>query len=140
MQSEKVDSRRGTFLRRRFSSKWTHKETRRSESERGPFGLHLLSVSPEPLIELVFVHGLGGGSVKTWQKGGDPRLFWPRHWLPMEPEFRHANIYTFGYESDWKSSEPSVLGIHDFGQALFEEMRSAPSLRQNGKVCLGVSF
>ena len=41
----------------------------------GPLGLNLLHSPPEPLIDFIFVHGLRGGSIKTWTKGGDPRLF-----------------------------------------------------------------
>ncbi|KFA45454.1 hypothetical protein S40293_10153 [Stachybotrys chartarum IBT 40293] len=131
---DREEHRRHLFLRRRFSSKWTQKKEALTDTEaRGPLGLRLLVASAEPLIDIIFVHGLRGGSIKTWQKGTDPRLFWPQHWLPTEPEFRNASIHTFGYDSDWKSSEPSVLSIHDFGQALYEEMRSSPTLRRNAK-------
>ncbi|KAI9158094.1 Vegetative incompatibility protein [Paramyrothecium foliicola] len=133
-QDPKEEKRRTSFLRRRFSSKWSQKKEHASEeSIRGPLGLQLLFASPEPLVEIVFVHGLRGGSVKTWQKGNDPRLFWPQHWLPTEPDFRNASIHSFGYESDWKSSAPSILSVHDFGQALYEELRTSASLRQNPK-------
>lgn len=134
-RDDKDEERRTSFLRRRFSSIWMQKtEDATSEDVRGPLGLRLLSASPEPMIEIIFVHGLRGGSVKTWQKGRDPRLFWPQHWLPSEAEFRNASIYSFGYEADWKSSQPSVLSVHDFGQALYEEIRSSSLLRRNPKV------
>lgn len=136
-QDDKDEQRRTSFLRRRFSSMWTQKtENATDEDVRGPLGLRLLFASPEPMIEIIFVHGLRGGSVKTWQKGRDQRLFWPQHWLPSEPEFRNASIHSFGYEADWKSSQPSVLSIHDFGQALYEEIRSSSILRRNPKVDL----
>ncbi|KAI0436943.1 NACHT and WD domain protein [Xylaria telfairii] len=70
-----------------------------------PFGLRLLHASPQPLIDIIFVHGLRGGSSKTWRKGDDVR-------------------------SDWGSLNPSVLNVHDFWQALYEELRSSPNLRQ----------
>lgn len=134
-RDDRDDLRRTSFLRRRFSSIWAQKKEGASDDDvRGPLGLRLLSASPEPMIEVIFVHGLRGGSVKTWQKGRDPRLFWPQHWLPMEAEFRNASIHSFGYDSDWKSSERSPLSINDFGQALYEEMRSSPFLRRNSKV------
>lgn len=104
------------------------------DDARGAVGLRLLHSSPEPLINLVFVHGLRGGSTKTWRKGSDPRLFWPQYWLPAESGFRNANIYSFGYESDWASTKSSILNVHDFGQSLFEEMRNSPSLRNNDNV------
>ncbi|KAH7324593.1 hypothetical protein B0I35DRAFT_164775 [Stachybotrys elegans] len=130
-QDDRDDQRRSSFLSRRFSSIWTESAT--EEGTRGPLGLRLLFASPEPMVEIIFVHGLCGGSVKTWQKGQDPRLFWPQHWLPSEAEFRRANIHSFGYDADWKKSQPSILGIHDFGQALYEEIRSSPALRRNPK-------
>ncbi|ORY60895.1 NACHT and WD domain protein [Pseudomassariella vexata] len=119
-----------SFLRRRFSSAWVQR--RRSgdeEGTRGPLGLHLLFSSPEPLIDVIFVHGLRGGSIKSWRKGTDPRFFWPQCWLPVEPGFRHANIHSFGYDSDWGSTKPSILNVHDFGRSLYEEMRVSPHLR-----------
>jgi hypothetical protein len=104
------------------------------DDARGAVGLRLLHSSPEPLINLVFVHGLRGGSTKTWRKGSDPRLFWPQYWLPVESGFHNASIYSFGYESDWASTKPSILNVHDFGQSLFEEMRNLPLLRNNDNV------
>lgn len=85
-------------------------------------------------MDLIFVHGLRGGSVKTWQKGKDPRFFWPQFWLPMEPEFNNVNIHSFGYDADWASSKASILNVHDFGQSLLEEMRNSPSLINNSSV------
>jgi hypothetical protein len=136
IERETKDEKRHTlFLRRRFSSKWSQKSVPVNDEDiRGPLGLQLLFASPEPLVDIIFVHGLRGGSVKTWQKGNDPRLFWPQHWLPTEPDFRNASIHSFGYESNWKSLEPSILSVHDFGQALYEELRSSISLRRNPKV------
>lgn len=126
---------RVSFLRQRFGSTSAQKtEAPAGKKVLGPLGLRLLSASQEPLIEIVFVHGLRGGSVKTWQKGSDPSLFWPQEWLPNEAEFRNARIYSFGYEADFKSSEPSFLSVNDFGQALYEEIRSSPLLSRNPKV------
>ncbi|KAK4154703.1 hypothetical protein C8A00DRAFT_42579 [Chaetomidium leptoderma] len=79
------------------------------EDARGPTGLRLLHASAQPLVDLIFVHGLRGGSVKTWRKGVDPAAFWPQCWLPSEPGLEHVNIYSFGYDSDWASTEPSIL-------------------------------
>ncbi|VUC20622.1 unnamed protein product [Clonostachys rosea] len=123
---------RASFISRRWGSRWTQKEVPDSQDSRGPLGLRLLAASPEPLIEVVFVHGLRGGSIKTWQKGSDHRLFWPQHWLPLETEFRNANIHSFGYESDWRSLQSSnILGLNDFGQALYQELKSSPTFRRN---------
>ncbi|KAI1196726.1 NACHT and WD domain protein [Nemania serpens] len=120
------------FRQRRFPLRWNQKrQDTHQDVARGPFGLRLLHASPQPLVDIVFVHGLRGGSSKTWRKGDDPILFWPQHWLPLEPDLRNASIHSFGYDSDWGSSNPSVLNVHDFGQTLYEELRSSPYLRQN---------
>lgn len=122
------------FLKRRFSSAWAQKrQTNDEDSSRGPLGLRLLHSAPQPLIDVVFVHGLRGGSTKTWRKGNDPRLSWPQHWLPMEPDLGHASIHSFGYESDWGSTSPSILNVHDFGRALYEEIKASPFIRGRAK-------
>jgi hypothetical protein len=107
-------------LRKRLTTLWSRKKSQPTtddsvEDLRGPFGLRLLHASPEPLIELIFVHGLRGGSIKTWRKGEDYRLFWPKFFLPTDPEFRNASIYSFGYDSDWAgwgSSKHSILSTY----------------------------
>lgn len=127
-------------LRKRFTSTWAKKQDNISDDEegqdgsRGPLGLRLLHSSPEPLIDVIFVHGLRGGSVKTWRKGSDPRSFWPKLWLPLEAGLGNANVHSFGYESDWASTKSSILSIHDFGQSLLEEMRNSPYLREDSHV------
>lgn len=132
-------SRPALFLKKRFTSTWARKQDAGNDSDdnegaRGPLGLRLLHYSPEPLIELVFVHGLRGGSLKTWRKGNDPRNVWPQLWLPLESGLQNANIHSFGYNSDWASTKSSVLDIHDFGQSLLEEMRNSPYLRDGKQV------
>lgn len=127
-------------LKKRFTSTWAKKQDVGCDDEtqdgsRGPLGLRLLHSSPEPLIDIIFVHGLRGGSIKTWRKGSDPRNFWPKLWLPLESGLGNANIHSFGYESDWASTKSSFLSIHDFGQSLLEEMRNSPCLREDTKVC-----
>lgn len=124
-----------SFLRRRFSPAWVQKrQDEDKDSSRGALGLVLLHASPQPLVDIVFVHGLRGGSTKTWRKGTDPRTFWPKHWLPMDPELCHASIYSFGYDSDWGSTKASILDVNDFGRALYQEMRLHPMLRQKPNV------
>ena len=51
----------------------------------GPLGLNLLYAPSEPLIDFIFVHGLRGGSRKTWSKTKDVNHYWPQQWLPLEP-------------------------------------------------------
>jgi hypothetical protein len=80
----------------------------------GPYGLTLLHTPLEPLIDVVFVHGLRGGSVKTWRKLDDDQNFWPQAWLPHEPDLQNIRVHTFGYNSDWGERRGSSMNIHDF--------------------------
>ena len=126
---------------RRWGTNWVasrRKSDDPGEGIRGEPGLRLLHSSPEPLVDLIFVHGLRGGSVKTWRKGTDPRYFWPQCWLPLEKGFENANIHSFGYDSDWGTAKQSVLNIHDFGRALYEEMRASQYLRRQAEVGSGM--
>ena len=104
-----------------------------AEEIRGPFGLNLLSAPAEPLVDFVFIHGLGGGSRKTWSKTSDPASFWPKEWLPQDPEFQHVRIHSFGYDADWSSRRESVLDIHDFAKGLLAALQGSPVIRRSAK-------
>jgi len=124
---------------RRWSSNWVAARRRFEDPEEGihgELGLRPLHISSESLIDFVFVHGLKGGSVKTWRKGTDPRYFWPKYWLPLEHGFENASIHSFGYDSDWGAARQSILNVQDFGKALFEELRTSHHLRNHSPVCL----
>lgn len=96
---------------------------------KGPVGLTTIA-QPEgnAIVDLIFVHGLNGGSFSTWTHGGNLALFWPRAWLPRDEEFRDARIHTFGYNSSW--SHPSVLDIEDFAMALLGAVKDCPHMRK----------
>ena len=106
------------------------------EELKGPIGLHALSFGSEPLVDLIFVHGLGGGSRKTWCKFGKPENYWPKEWLPRDPEFRRTRVHTFGYQADW-NRRSSVLDIHDFARGLISSIQTDPAIRKsNSKLVL----
>lgn len=111
------------------------KEDEETEESQQRVGLQLLHACPEPLIDIVFVHGLKGHPVKTWRESGKPRSLWPQYWLPEDPEFQHVNVHTFGYEAEVARGS-SILNVADFGQTLLEEMRNSPHLRNNENVCV----
>lgn len=98
------------------------------EDIRGPLGLSLLHSPDEPQIDFVFVHGLRGGSRKTWSATESIRSFWPQEWLPLEPGFENVRIHSFGYNSDWGDGKVSQLTVHDFGQALLGEIMNSPTI------------
>ncbi|KAL1838860.1 hypothetical protein VTJ49DRAFT_2113 [Mycothermus thermophilus] len=92
----------------------------------GSLGLNLLFCPTEPLLELVFVHGLGGGSIKTWCFAEDVTKFWPKEWLPKESGFGNIRIYSYGYDADWQASKStSTINVHDFGRELLEKIRNS---------------
>lgn len=101
---------------------------------KGPLGMNMLFTPPEPLIDYVFVHGLGGGSTQTWCFAEDPSYFWPKAWLSMEPAFRHVRISSFGYNADWMDGKETKLNLHDFGRSLLESIRTSPYLRTSETV------
>ncbi|KAH8778620.1 hypothetical protein F5883DRAFT_626595 [Diaporthe sp. PMI_573] len=99
-------------------------------------GLHVLHEPQAASLDIIFVHGLGGDSRRTWSKNHDPALFWPELWLPFEPGISTARILTFGYDANWRGASRSVSNISDFAKELLFEMRFAKG-RSNGDLSLG---
>ena len=96
------------------------------EDTKGPLGLTTIHKPlGEVVADMIFVHGCGGGSRKTWSKNEDPALFWPGEWLSNEPQFRNVRIHTFGYSDNEKSSN---LDVPDFAKSLLECFTSAPGI------------
>lgn len=102
-----------------------------NEEFKGPLGLNLLHTVPEPRIDFIFVHGLGGGSRKTWSKTPDPYHYWPKEWMSRDPEFSCARVHSFGYKADWAERRSSFLDIHDFSLALLGEIHCNPDIRRS---------
>ncbi|KAK1244024.1 hypothetical protein MKX08_002162 [Trichoderma sp. CBMAI-0020] len=115
-----------------------HTNTDTSEAEgqeADSLGLHTL-YDPTPnstIADIIFIHGLGGHSKKTWSSSSTPRSFWPQDWLPIEPGFGNVRIHSFGYKADWgkKWQQQSILNIHDFAESLIGGLRNHPSIRRD---------
>ena len=103
------------------------------EDGKGPFGLTTL-FDPQSLAiaDLVFVHGLAGGSRSTWTKSNNPSLYWPKEWLPQDPSFQDVRIHSFGYNSSWGNE--SILNILDFAKALLVSIQDCPLIPRNTDV------
>ena len=101
------------------------------DDPKGPLGLTLLHSPPDPLIELVFVHGLGGGSRKTWSKTSFVAHYWPQEWIPKDPAFKDVRIHSFGYDSDWAKGKENCLNIHHFGKSLLGELSISPCMKDS---------
>lgn len=105
-------------------------------------GLTLIHTCPEPLVDLIFVHGMGGTPRKTWSWQRDPQNFWPA-WLGRDAELCKSRIFTFGYNADF-SGQHTPLNILDFAKDLLFRMKThssaqIPSDRPVGEVSLLIS-
>ncbi|MCJ1405745.1 hypothetical protein MMC11_008975 [Xylographa trunciseda] len=98
------------------------------DNPKGPLGLTLLHSPSEPLIDFVFVHGLGGGSRKTWSKTSSITHYWPQEWLPKDSAFNDVRVHSYGYNSDWAKGKDNCLNIHHLGKSLLGEMSISPFL------------
>ena len=97
------------------------------EDSKGPLGLTTLYAPDNATVaDLIFVHGLGGGSRSTWTKSTETGSFWPQEWLPRDPGFQSTRIHTFGYNSDW--DKESILNIHDFAKSLLGSIQDCPTI------------
>lgn len=100
-------------------------------SFKGPLGLTTLHEPPggTAIVDIVFVHGLNGGSQSTWSKGNASSHFWPREWLPKDPAFEDVRIHTFGYTAGLGKA---ILSVDDFARTLLAEVKDSPSINQDG--------
>jgi pimeloyl-ACP methyl ester carboxylesterase len=87
----------------------------------------------EPLVDLIFVHGLHGGSFKTWRKREEKNYFWPGEWLSTDSEFQNVRIHTFGYPAEWSDFKASNANVSDFGSSLYGALISSPHLSRRHK-------
>ncbi|KAK4209026.1 hypothetical protein QBC37DRAFT_431000 [Rhypophila decipiens] len=146
--ADKTRDRRGTFslslpLRRLKSTSPSRSSDESSLSRattlgddgiddtRGPLGLNLLFSPSEVEVDLIFVHGLGGGSRKTWSKTDMLRDFWPAEWLPKDPGFSRVRIHSYGYDSNWAKGNNSCLNIHHFGKSFLIELSTSPHIENS---------
>ncbi|KAI0158724.1 NACHT and WD domain-containing protein [Pestalotiopsis sp. NC0098] len=117
-----------TFTLRNLTKRNKNSEEAHSVSHgKGPLGLTTLwSPSESGIADVVFIHGLNGGSQSTWTYNGDKTTFWPKEWLPEDSAFQDVRLHSFGYSSGW--SHASILNINDFAQALLASIQDAPQI------------
>ncbi|KAL8712658.1 MAG: hypothetical protein Q9220_003190 [cf. Caloplaca sp. 1 TL-2023] len=99
---------------------------RSAERHADPLGLNVIHDPDDGnhSVDIIFVHGLGGTSQKTWSRNRDVDFFWPREWLPWEPGFERARILSFGYNAHFASSgRDNILNIADFAKNLLFGMK-----------------
>ncbi|KAI0966346.1 WD40 repeat-like protein [Xylaria arbuscula] len=133
LRSDRFPNLLRSWRLRRAPSAGSSKAASTHEIAHGPLGLNLLFEPSEPKLEIVFVHGLKGGSRKTWSLDPtDSMTYWPKEWLPFEHGFRHARIHSFGYDSDWSKSAASTLTVHDFALALLADLKHSQAIKRDG--------
>lgn len=93
-----------------------------SSSTSNPLGLTLIHAFPEPLMDLIFVHGLGGTSIGTWSWERDPSNFW-LPWLARDAELSRSRIFTYGYDASL-TGPYTTLNILDFSKDLLFRMKT----------------
>ncbi|KAF1982271.1 hypothetical protein K402DRAFT_415046 [Aulographum hederae CBS 113979] len=103
-----------------FALSSTQSPRRGSEPNAEPLGLFLVQNPPEPIADLILVHGLGGSSLKTWSWKRNPDLFWPA-WLKDEVDLSNIRIFSFGYNANF-AGQNSVYSIMDFAKSLLLHM------------------
>lgn len=60
-------------------------------------GLRVLHEPPNPIVDIIFIHGLTGNSFDTWFEEGST-TYWPKHLLSKDVP--NARIMAFGYDAD----------------------------------------
>ncbi|KAI4158780.1 MAG: hypothetical protein LQ342_007127 [Letrouitia transgressa] len=74
-------------------------------------------------VDLIFLHGLGGASIKTWCKEYDRSLCWPKYWLPEDLGLQNVRVLTFGYNAEVLSKTKTKANISDFAKGLLAAMK-----------------
>jgi len=70
------------------------------------------------VCDVVFVHGLGGGSHSTW-RGDGAETFWPS-WIGAD--FPTAGVWTLGYHADVSAWTNESMPLADRGTAILETL------------------
>ncbi|KAI9713377.1 MAG: hypothetical protein M1812_006655 [Candelaria pacifica] len=98
-----------------------------SEEEYGLFTLHDLPHDQSSALDIVAVHGLGGGWRKTWNDA-ESRKNWLRDYLPrqLESQGRQARVLSYGYNSGGILSK-AVGNIDDVAQELLVRLQGRRS-------------
>jgi hypothetical protein len=113
--SDGISSKDGQFEPTLGQSRGTKK------TSADPLGLNAVSLPPTPLVDIIFIHGLGGSSLRTWSWNHDTRHLW-LHWLADEPTLSSARVWAYGY-SGGVDGFSNALNIHDFAKDLLFKLK-----------------
>ncbi|KAM7215743.1 hypothetical protein V8F06_008853 [Rhypophila decipiens] len=108
---------------------------RSSSPSHNRLGLSTVHSHPEPVVDIIFVHGLGGKSRSTWSWQYDPQKFWPL-WLAEEVQLSKTRIFTFGYNADI-AGQTTPSNILDFSRQLLFQMKTYSGDEASGSAPIG---
>lgn len=69
------------------------------QSKINQIGLTQIYASPDPKVDIVFVHGLNGHPYSTWASKSGSNVFWPADLLPDILASKQVRILTYGYNA-----------------------------------------
>jgi WD40 repeat protein/pimeloyl-ACP methyl ester carboxylesterase len=99
-----------------------HQRQRSEDRRDDPLGLIVLNTPDHRTVDILFIHGLGGTSLRSWCRDRDLDNLWPQLWLPHE--LPTARILTFGYNTHFASKkEQASSTIGDFATDLLFRMK-----------------
>ena len=75
--------------------------------------------SSSRVCDVVFVHGLGGGSHSTWMASEAAQGFWPS-WIGSD--FANVGVWTLGYRADVSAWTSESMPLADRGTAILETL------------------
>jgi hypothetical protein len=73
--------------------------------------------NPERVLDVVFVHGLGGSARSTWHPKDQPDHFWP---LWLGEDFPNIGIWTLGYAASVSRWKEESMPLADRGISVLE--------------------
>lgn len=123
-----------SFLSRTFTRSGSETNDEH-HSSKGPLGLttlHEPGSGQSVIADIIFVHGLNGGSQSTWSKGNNDTNYWPKAWLPVDDAFCDVRVHSFGYSSGL--SRESILNVRDFASSLLAAVKDSPVMNLGERV------
>ena len=85
-------------------------------------GLTLIYSPERPEVDVIFIHGIGGSSTRTWSWDRNPENFWPP-WLVNDSEMKKSRMFTFGYDASISGKYISS-SILDFAKDILFRMNT----------------
>lgn len=92
-----------------------------------------------PRLNAVFIHGLGGDPIKTWEAETSPPQFWPS-WL--HADYSDVSVWTVGYDAPKTRWSPSktAMAIQDRAANILERILATDQLKGTEIALIGHSM